>query len=104
MFPRSSIPSATLKQRGCHMTAEDIQNNQDAARGEVARLQLENENAKERGNGLAKEYIEVANGLRQNPTNISLENYADEHLGYKALSAVIEDIKRVEKELYEAKE
>ena len=81
-----------------------MQNNQDAARGKVARLRYETENARERANDLAKEYDGLAKILRDEPTNLSLENYADGRLCYRVLSAVVADIKRAEKELYEATE
>ena len=102
MFPRPSIPGATLKQRGYHMTEEDQQSNQDAARGKVARLQCDLEHAIEHAHDLAKEYEGLAGHLRQHPANIALEHYAHKHLDYEALRVVVEDVKRSEKELQEA--
>jgi hypothetical protein len=99
MLSSSSSPVATLKQRGYHMTEEDQQRNQDAARGKVARLQIDLDNATEHALNLAAEYQSLAELLRINPTNIDLGSYADNLIGHKKLVEVVEDIKRSEKEV-----
>jgi len=86
------------------MTEEDQQSNQDAARGKVARLQNDLENAKEHANNLASEYRSLAELLRTEPTNIDLDSYANNLIGHERLVEVVEDIKRSENELRDAAE
>jgi hypothetical protein len=88
-----------------HLTSEDIQKAEDAARGFYARCVKTAAHTRHRAATLAKDLEALAADLRNKPTLIALECYEDGAiLGYAALAAVVEDICNADDEMLRAEE
>jgi hypothetical protein len=93
-------PRATLKERGYHMSEQDVENLEDLALAKCIRLKRNLAAVQKIADAKAEEMHALARDLTKNPEIITVQSY--DWLQADSIKAIVSDIQRAQSELAEA--